>query len=173
MQMSTFKCHKEFCQQVPNHLLLKSSLELCRRNDPCQGLLALGNPLRALLQQAHTGSAGNSKVRIENKLWSISDMLSPTLGRPPALPWWPDQPHPTGPTPSCAANMYSIASNSVTHLGVAKRGQGGHQLLHHLADQRHLNKMGPVGGRWEMVNFELYYSCTFLLRLARYQSASW
>ena len=67
MQMSTFKFHKAFCQQVPNYLLLKSSLELCRRNHPCQGLLALGNPLRALLQQGHTGSAGNSKVRIENK----------------------------------------------------------------------------------------------------------
>ena len=103
-----------FCQQVPNHLLLKSSLEPCRRNDPSQGLLALGNPLWALLQQAHTGSAGNSKVRIESKLWSISDMLSPTLGRPPALPWWPDQPRPAGPTPSCAAITRLPATLSLT-----------------------------------------------------------
>ena len=150
--------------------MLKSSLELCRRNHPCQGLLALGNPLRALLQQAHTGSAGNSKVRIENKLWSISDMLSPTLGKPQVLPWWPDQPHPAGPTPSCAAIARLPPTVSLT-LELPSGGKAATSSSIIL----------PTSGIWTrrdvilvtVASFELYYSCTFLLRLARYQSASW
>ena len=67
------------------------------------GLARTGQPAPGTSPTSSHGLCRHSTVRIENKLWSISDMLSPTLGRPPALPWWPDQHRPAGPTPSCAA----------------------------------------------------------------------
>ena len=156
--MSTFKCHKAFCHQVTNYLLLKSILELCRRNDPRQGLLALGNPLRALLQQGHTGSAGNSKVRIENKLCSIRDMLSPTLGRPPALPWWPDQPHPAGPTPSHVQQLLDY--QQLCHSPCSCRAGARRPPTPPSSCRPEASEQDGMSKNLSIANFEHYYSCS-------------
>ena len=134
------------------------------------GLARTGQPAPGTSPTSSHGLCRQQQGEDRERVWSISDMLSPTLGRPQVLPWWPDQPRPAGLTPSCAVITRLPATLSLT-LELPSGGKAATSSSIIL----------PTSGIWTrrdvilvtVASFELYYSCTFLLRLARYQSASW